>query len=210
MTTKQIVNNLTSELIGASAPQMKAEQATTTDWAEWLRLSLHNDPEIERLAKSCGAFATAFNNGHSPRWLAILGSSGTGKTHCARRLWRHLSNRKDWTGANYFHSEIYWPEFVGQLRSGNAFERYRDMMKWPVLFLDDIGAERDTSGFASEQLSTLIGCREGRWTILTSNLTLGQLGAIDPRISDRIIRQPNIFIEIKTKSHSLRVLKGEA
>ena len=77
-------------------------------------------------------------------------------------------------------------------------------MEWPVLFLDDIGAERDTTGFASEQLNTLIGARSDRWTILTSNLSLENLGSIDPRIADRIIRRPNIFVEVNTKSHSLR------
>ena len=77
------------------------------------------------------------------------------------------------------------------------------MMDWPVLFLDDIGAERDTTGFASEQLNTLIGCRADKWTILTSNLFLEQLGLIDLRIADRIIRAPNHFIEVNTKSHAI-------
>jgi DNA replication protein DnaC len=78
------------------------------------------------------------------------------------------------------------------------------LFSWPVLFLDDIGAERDSTGFASENLNTLIGCRANRWTIITSNLMLEQLAAIDPRISDRMIRKPNIVVEVNTVSHSLR------
>lgn len=70
--------------------------------------------------------------------------------------------------------------------------------------LDDNGAERDTTGFASEQLNTLLGCRADKWTILTSNLSLSQLGDIDPRIADRMIRSPNIIVQLSTISHSLR------
>jgi DNA replication protein DnaC len=139
-----------------------------------------------------------------PRWLSILGNTGVGKTHCAKRLWEYAEARFDWHKFEFIHREIYWPKFVSDLRGGTGFEMLTEMQRWPVLFLDDIGAERDTTGFASEQLNTLLGCRMNKWTILTSNLGLGQLGEIDPRISDRIIRKPNIFIELNTKSHSLR------
>ena len=155
---------------------------------------------------ACREFAMAFKLNQSPRWISFLGNTGTGKTHCGRRLWNHLSARSNWRGVRYIQNEIYWPKFVSELRSGEAYERLRDMMAWPVLFLDDIGAERDTTGFASEQLNTLIGCRMDKWTILTSNLFLDQLGGIDPRIADRIIRAPNIYTEVKTESHALRMM----
>jgi DNA replication protein DnaC len=78
------------------------------------------------------------------------------------------------------------------------------MWKWPALFLDDICAERDTTGFTSEQLNTLLGCRENKWTVITSNKLLHQIAELEPRLADRIIRAPNIFIEVNTKSHALR------
>lgn len=172
--------------------------------AEWLKFQTHQDPQLETMVERCGSFVTAFKHGEPARWLSLLGNTGTGKTHCARRLWSALRVRSDWNRAQFVPKEIYWPEFVSDLRGGDAFDRYRDMMRWPVLFLDDIGAERDTTGFASEQLNTLLGCRADRWTILTSNLLLNQIGKSEKRIADRIIRRPNIFIEINTKSHSLR------
>ena len=156
---------------------------------------------------TCAEFAIAFRDGHAPRWVSLLGVTGTGKTHCARRLWNHLSAMTDWRTTEFIRQEIYWPKFVSELRSGDAFDRYRDMMAWPVLFLDDVGAERDTTGFASEQLNTLLGCRADKWTILTSNLGLGQIGKIDPRIADRIIRHPNHFIEVNTVSHAIESRK---
>lgn len=100
---------------------------------------------------------------------------------------------------------IYWPSFVSDLRSGIAYERLADMLKWPVLYLDDIGAERDPNGFSAEQLNLVMGRRVGKWTILTSNLSIAQLAAIDPRIGDRIIREPgNHYVEIDTVSYGLR------
>ena len=138
-------------------------------------------------------------------WLALLGSVGTGKTHCGQRVWDHLSEEFDWHKFDYFHHKIYWPEFIMELRGGNKYEKLREMMRWPVLFLDDIGAERDSTGFAAEQLNMLLGCRVGRWTIITSNLNLHQLALIDPRIADRIIREPgNQHTELSIPSFGLR------
>ena len=199
---------VTSALTGASAQPTKAAPAATKVWAEWFKLSLHSDPELERLVRKCADFATAYQRSLPPRWITILGESGIGKTHCARRLWDYSSRRANWMTATYAKQPVYWPKFVSELRDGTAYGRLRDMMSWPILFIDDIGAERDPSGFAAEQLGMLLGCRENKWTILTSNLLLDQLGAIDPRISDRIIRAPNLFIEVKTESHALRTLKS--
>lgn len=172
-----------------------------------MKFQTHDDAQLEAMVEACRVFALSFKRGLVPRWLSLLGNSGTGKTHCGRRLWNHLSSRLNWGSAEFIHSEIYWPKFVSELRSGNSFSQYRDMMKWPVLFLDDIGAERDTTGFAAEQLNALIGSRENKWTIITSNLNLEQLAKIDPRIADRIIRSPNPFAEIETKSHAVRVVE---
>lgn len=106
---------------------------------------------------------------------------------------------------------VYWPAMIRDLRAGERYNELREMSSWPVLMLDDIGAERDTTGFAAEQLNTLLGCRVGKWTILTSNLNLEQLGAIDPRIPDRIIREPgNEFIEVDTISHGVDLIKNRA
>lgn len=169
-------------------------------------MNLHDDPELELLADICAQWTLAFKSRETPRWISMLGKTGTGKTHCGRRLWNYASERCQWKNVACVQSEIYWPKFVSDLRAGNGFNQMTDMMEWPVLFLDDVGAERDMTGFASEQLNTLMGCRSDRWTIITSNLSLSQLGSIDPRISDRMIRQPNLFVELTTKSHSLRML----
>lgn len=202
-----ILRNTLTEVSEPPTRDLPLSTKALEGWAAWLKIQPHNDKDITALINACANFALGFKLFPDyPRWITILGNTGTGKTHCGRRLWVHLSNRLDWRGSQFNHHEIYWPCFVSDLRAGNSFELLRDMARWPVLFLDDIGAERDTTGFATEQLNALVGARENRWTIITSNLMLEQLGAIDPRIPDRMIRRPNICVEIQTMSHAIRML----
>lgn len=209
MEPKHISQILPNVLTEASAQPTKELPLSIEAWAAWLKLETLNDPELEKLVGVCARWARRMKLHQSPAWISLIGKSGTGKTHCAYRLWDFSELRFDWHKMEFPHSKIFWPEFVNRLRAGDAFEKMRDMSRWPVLFLDDIGAERDTTGFASEQLNTLLGTRVGKWTILTSNLGLEQLAGIDPRISDRIIREPgNEYIELTTASYAVRKLSA--
>jgi DNA replication protein DnaC len=151
-----------------------------------------------------------FDARQSPRWLTLMGASDTGKTHCASRVFRHLNERSDNHRTKWTPGKVFWPQFVLRLRDPESHARQRlfDLMTWPVLFLDDIGAERDTTGFATEQLNALLGMRVGRWTILTSNLSLRQIAQVEPRIATRIVREPgNLYVVVTAGSYSLRRLK---
>ena len=203
-----IATTLHNALIGASVQPTKERAISTRDWAGWLKFQTLDDPDLEALAGCCARWVRRMKDDQGASWLSLLGKTGTGKTHCASRCWKWASGRFDWQRCEFVHAQIYWPEFVSDLRAGIAWDRLRDMTGWPVLFLDDIGAERDTSGFASEQLNMLLGCRVGKWTILSSNLGLDQIGAMEPRIADRIIREPgNEFHEVTADSYALRKLK---
>ena len=185
---------------------MKAETSPESKslFADWLKLQTFSDPQLEKLVGACQEWAGAFKNHLEPRWLSICGTSGSGKTHCATKLFNWAYKRSDWRKTAYLPAGIYWPSFVEELRGGNAFERRADIQKWPVLFLDDVGAERDTTGFATESLNTLLGCRIGRWTIITSNMTIDQLEAKDSRIASRIVRPPNICVGVITQDYATR------
>lgn len=176
------------------------------DWEKWLGLETFNDPQLSEMVKVVAEYLMAFKYKTSPPcWLTIMGRFGTGKTHCAKRAFRYISNRCDWSGMDFLPGPIYWPGFVNSLRDGTGYEKIRELQVWPVLMLDDIGAERDPSGFSSEQLNTLLGTRVGSWTILTSNLNLEQIASIDPRMADRIIREKgNRFVTVDTISYGLR------
>ena len=79
-----------------------------------------------------------------------------------------------------------------------------DFAKWPVLFLDDVGSERDSTGFATEELVTLLLKRMNRWTIITSNKTPEGIRTVDERIYSRMIRGNNICIGVNTTDYSDR------
>ena len=149
-------------------------------------------------------WARAFQKKEPPRWLSYVGTSGTGKTHIVAKLFSWASKQFSTTSLDYTPALVYWPRFVQQLRSGDSFRLRDDMIRWPVLCLDDVGSERDSTGFASEELNTMLGCRTGRWTLITSNLDMDGIGKIDERIADRLIRGSNICVEINTVSYATR------
>jgi DNA replication protein DnaC len=173
-------------------------------FADWLGFQTFGEPELEKVVVACHEWREAMIGRAAPRWLSLLGVSGTGKTHCAKRLWQWAQAKSDFSRCEYIPQVIYWPDFIQRLKAGNGYEMRNDLKRWPVLFLDDIGAERDPSGFAAEELNTLLGCRSDRWTLLTSNKDFDAIKAIDGRISSRLIRGRNICVAINTKDFSER------
>ena len=170
-------------------------------------LNLFADPALEAMVRACREFERRFRAGAAPCWLSLLGTSETGKTQCAERIWRRLAPQCGWADATYSRTKIFWPALIGELRDGESRAFFRDLMRWPLLLLDDIGSERDNSGFAAEQLYTLLGCRARRWTILTSNRTLNQIAALDVRVANRCIRDGNLLCDVKTVGYSTRGVK---
>lgn len=206
MQTETLVSNA---LTAMQAQPTKEQPPNIVDWAKWLKLETFGDPELERLTLLCAQFAKGLLAQQPPPfWLSIIGKSGTGKTHCAARLWS-LSDKLSWVESRYIPRLVYWPAFVESLRvrinEGGHLAELLDMGKWPLLVLDDIGAERDTTGFASEKLNMLLSMRVGRWTVVTSNLDMEAIAQIDRRIASRIVREHgNLFIEMTTRDYGLR------
>ena len=172
-------------------------------WAEWFKIQLL-DEEVERMVRVSAEWARDVRDGEKPRWLSLLGSSGTGKTHIAKALWNWLSKKEDFEDkAQYVPQWIYWPKLVEDLRSGNAYNRYRDMMRWKYLVLDEVCAENQTE-FSTEKLHNLLGSRVGRWTIVTSNKRAVDIATLDRRIASRMARGGSYVVDIRTKDYSLR------
>lgn len=191
-------------LTGTKAPSTPPPQVNTANWAKWAEFETCDDPQLTAMVAAMARFILALKEGGQPRWLSLLGTTGNGKTHLASRAWKFAQRRFDWSRTHYVPSVIYWPDFVDELRGGGVYDHYEDMKRWPALMVDDIGAERDTTGFASEKLNTLLGCRTDKWTILTSNLGLDQIEAIDRRISSRIVRGANMWVESSAQDYAIR------
>jgi len=186
--------------------EVEASRPFTQAFTQWLKFETCGDKELEKAVQAAWEWYLAFTQHRPARWLSYLGRSGTGKTYLAKRLFRFASTHTDWSRCAYLPRYIYWPEFVQQLRDpeSNAKGMRNDMGNWPVLLLDDCGAERDTTGFAQEELNTLLGRRVGKWTLFTSNLTPEGIAKVDERIRERLVRDDNIAVVVNTVAYSTR------
>ena len=142
-------------------------------------------------------FCCEYERRETPRWLALLGNSGVGKTMLAKYCAEHLGIpfRK-------------WSWIVDLMR-----KRDYGVKDWIIgeraIVIDDIGAGYETS-FAQSLLDELADRRLGKWTILTSNYSLQQIGdEISHRVRSRMIRGGNKVVEA-LNSKCWHTMKSEA
>ncbi len=121
------------------------------------------------------------------RWITLYGKSGTGKTHLAKAAMATIRN----SGRRVIFRR--WGNALDSMLNGH-WELLGEMMRTPVLILDDIGMEYSgsakTRGISAAKLGELLDERIGRWTMLTSNLAPGALAEAlgDGRVTSRMYR----------------------
>lgn len=152
-------------------------------------------------------FLLAWKSNSHPRWLTLCGYSGTGKTHCARRVWGWISKTPKFNSPaiapEYTPRFLLWHDVVARLRQGDSWDWFRDLQRWPFVVIDDMGAERDPSGFAADNLYAVMAMREGRWAMFTSNLGMESISRIDTRIASRLIRNGSQVVEVNAPDFNL-------
>ena len=151
--------------------------------------------------------------GDSGRWLALSGESGAGKTYLAKQIHRYWQDCAGWISihgkAGLVRSLrdskfLSWRRFMERQRAG-GFEELQDVRALPFLVIDDIGAEHDPNGFAKARLDELIDGRLGKWTVITTNLSLAEIHEkLDGRIASRMKRGGSRFIETTAGDFWLR------
>lgn len=161
-------------------------------------------------------FVLDLKEGKRP-WLILLGTSGAGKTHIARRIWKYWKQTASWTTAqgrggqmsNFMRSGSFelWADVINEARAGKfgVFER---LMSDEFVILDDIGAGEDARKWISDKLYHVIEKRipENKSLILTANLSLEQIAdEYDPRIASRLLRRGKGFvIEVNVPDYCAR------
>lgn len=169
-----------------------------------------NEPcliEMRNQGKKFGG--KACRKGEPPYWLSFCGTSGAGKTFLSRIIYEEAKlSRVIREHPVLVHGamRVMWPELVMDLYPPkSAHYRIDDLKIANLLFLDDISTGSDRTGFERECLWRLLSARVGKWTIITSNLTLKEIAdSIDARIASRMTRDGNIAIEINTTDYGLR------
>jgi DNA replication protein DnaC len=156
-------------------------------------------------------FCADMATGQKPYWLSLVGYSGTGKTHLARAITDFFKHRM--MGVPYIELENVirhrdyrfrtWSRCMGQIHRGE-FGSVQDIAQEWLLVLDDIGAEHDPRKFGVSQLLDILNIRRDRWTVITSNLTLEQIGEnLDVRLASRLIRDGSKVIELTCQDYNL-------
>lgn len=201
------ISNVLTAIRERSTQEPRANTPTSpVSTGDWLKLETMGDPQLENLRSTVISFHADLMQSRNPRWLSLLGKSDTGKTHCAKAIWREIkrSNLR-WNPGHLEFQPVftYWPKLVEEMRDGNYGE-FRDMAKWPYLCLDEIGAERDPNGFSAEKLSILLGSRTGRWTVITGNLGMADVAKIDLRIASRMERDGSQIVQLTTARFATR------
>ncbi len=184
-------------------------------WADFFRFDLRgNDPQIWSLIAACGEFCKAMKAGQPPYWLTLLGGSGIGKTHLAKQIFNwHLRSGlfRDGTVDRHGLSEVeyarewcWWPDLAGMLKGNEGYALVRDMASARFAVIDEIGAELDKSGHVTNCLSNALCARVGKWTIITSNKSLGDIQReLDPRVSSRMLREGSKVISVELEDYNL-------
>lgn len=119
-------------------------------------------------------------------WLALLGSSGAGKTHLCSAVANHFL--KNDIEVRY----AVWPTLTKELKEdvfsqGSTKEMLNDLKRVPVLYIDDL-----FKGAVNKQdvslMFELLNYRDNadKITIISSELTMEELAKIDEAIAGRI------------------------
>lgn len=161
------------------------------------------DKILENAVEGAKQFVMAKN----PCWISFVGSSGTGKTMLANLTFAAKLKAKP---SLQYHETLtngaridFWPEVATSLRQQD-FWRTDAVINARIVLLDEIAVEHDPSGFLKDKLAEILSRRVGKWTILTSNLTMKALGALDTRIPSRMIRDGSMVFDMSTKDYALR------
>lgn len=153
-------------------------------------------PKVKQLAISCDLFLLSALMGIRDKgtWLVVEGNTGSGKSHCAKRLRTFYNGSKIefFTGGGREHvpNAVWgdWPEVAGC--KDEAFDDFiSEVCCAKLIILDDIGAEEEKyrSGAPAARLARVLERCDGKWLFATTNVPAEQWrDRWDQRVSDRL------------------------
>ena len=134
-----------------------------------------DDASRIEIIKNIKAFYDSYKKNEYRKGIYLYGSFGSGKSYLIAALFNELAK------FNYQSAIIYFPEFLGKLKSSFNSDDYKELFdgikKYPLLCIDDIGAEKLTDWARDEILGSILQYRMDAKlpTFFTSNLSLKEL-----------------------------------
>lgn len=134
-----------------------------------------DDASRIEIIKNIKVFYDSYKKNEYKKGIYLSGSFGSGKSYLIAALFNELAK------FNYQSAIIYFPEFLGKLKSGFNSDDYKELFdsvkKTPLLCIDDIGAEKLTDWARDEILGSILQYRMDAKlpTFFTSNLSLKEL-----------------------------------
>lgn len=225
-TTESYDRQLKAALAGLEHVCREGEQraarragAMITESPEWRQRVLQvveDCPAMETAAKVAERFCKRFrrdirkaSDGSIRTLLVFVGENGCGKTHLAKRILRYAGGVAVDAWAEGFWPEpprkayADWASYVASERDGIE----QDLAEAHLTIVDDVGAEVDRfkSGEHIEKLRRLLSAREGRWTVLTTNIRSDEWAKHwDKRVADRLTRSAKVVDLSKLKPWAIR------
>jgi DNA replication protein DnaC len=188
---------------------ISANTAAASNWD--FGFQTFDEAKLSEMLDGAKDFIRDMAIGTAPRWLSLLGRSGTGKTHLARSVTRFFKAEaaiyiEPGTGAHLIRRGgfIGWRKVVDHLRDGDYGIIDAVCNDWFVV-LDDIGAER-ASDFSVSKLDQVVDARLGKWTVVTCNFSREEIAEhMDVRIASRLGRGKNVIVDgIYVRDYSTR------
>ena len=195
-------------------PSLKEATAACVQFAELLD---HKRPLTSRNANPFSV-ALAETATIGP-WLTLSGKNGCGKTMLAKQIFAYGQSVDPFSHSLWLATDsnttrrpkVVWLDevnFIKRCKDGEYDLPEYLAEDWLVV-VDDLGASRDKTGFAGDMLFRLCNSRIGKFTIFTTNFNAKQIAEqIDPRITSRLIRDGNRFINITAGDYAIRQLHG--
>lgn len=144
-----------------------------------------DDTEQQKRAKRIAErYADNFSY-EKPSKLIMLGKYGTGKSHLAASAFKKIMTKQTVGKDGYIRTPtalfVTVPKLITVLtdgyQDGSRSKKIRELSEVDLLVLDDFGREKEDNerGSIVSDLFDIIDGREGKHTIVTSNLTVSEL-----------------------------------
>ncbi len=179
-------------------------------FAKAVGFNLTGQASIDEAVDITRQWVNSFISGGEPWWLTLSGASDLSKTHLLTGVFKILNGRGLLSSNQSGVQEqrvIVWPEIMLGLRSSRGYAT-NDLLSaaadWKAVFLDELKADGDTTGYSTGVLANLLSARTGKWTLITTNLTLGHIERFDARIASRMIRAGSRFVQMQGKRYCER------